>query len=248
MAQRFTGDSGRCNLYARGAIRLGFHDAASWRKGMTFGGADGSILFNDEILRSDNFGLEEIVDQMRQWYDQWSPYGAGAADLIQTAANVATVVCPEGPRIRTFIGRVDSSEVPPPGLLPDVNGDVNTIIRLFEDKSIRLNGLIALVGAHTTSQQRFAVPNRALDPQDSTPGVWDTMVYSQVAGIQDTPPRVLKFASDVKLAGHSRGIGTWRRFADPNGGQQAWNDVSAFATATTTHANECRTTPKSMSV
>ena len=69
MAARFTGDAGRCNLYARGAIRLGFHDAASWRKGMSYGGADGSILLNDEILRPANFGLEEIVNQMRIWYD-----------------------------------------------------------------------------------------------------------------------------------------------------------------------------------
>jgi hypothetical protein len=65
MAQAFTGDAGRCNLLARGAVRLGFHDAASWNKFMNFGGADGSILFNDEILRSENAGLEEIVDMMR---------------------------------------------------------------------------------------------------------------------------------------------------------------------------------------
>jgi hypothetical protein len=67
MAQRFTGDAGRCNAFARGAIRLGFHDAASWRKDMSFGGADGSILFNDEILRPENFGLEEILSQTREW-------------------------------------------------------------------------------------------------------------------------------------------------------------------------------------
>jgi len=69
MVQRFRGDAGRCNLYARGAIRLWFHDAAAWKKGMGFGGADGSIVLNrNEILSSSNFGLEEILDQMRQWY------------------------------------------------------------------------------------------------------------------------------------------------------------------------------------
>jgi hypothetical protein len=194
---------------------------------MSYGGADGSILFNTEIRRPDNAGLEEIVDQMRSWYQQWAPYGAGGADLIQMGASVATVVCPEGPRMRTFIGRIDSQTEPPTGLLPDVNGDINQIIRLFEDKTIRLNGLIALVGAHTTSQQRFAVPSRAFDPQDSTPGVWDTLVYSQVANLASTPPRVFKFQSDMRLSSHPRGRNAWLAFADRQSGQQRWNDVSS---------------------
>jgi manganese peroxidase len=160
-------------------------------------------------------------------YEQWAPYGIGAANLIQMGANVATVVCPEGPRIRTFIGRIDNDAMPPERLLPDVNGNINQIIRLFEDKTIKPNGLAALVGAHTTSQQRFAVPQRALDPQDSTPGVWDTLVYSQVAGLQSTPKRVFKFPSDIKLSQHPRARNAWRGFADPNGGQQRWNDVSS---------------------
>jgi Peroxidase len=67
MVSTFTGDSGRCNLYARGAVRLGFHDAGAWQKGMAYGGADGSMILTDEISRSINRGLEEIVDQMRLW-------------------------------------------------------------------------------------------------------------------------------------------------------------------------------------
>ena len=68
MVSTFAGASGRCNLYARGAVRLGFHDAAGWKKGMTYGGADGSMILTDEISRPINKGLEEIVDQMRTWY------------------------------------------------------------------------------------------------------------------------------------------------------------------------------------
>jgi hypothetical protein len=67
MTAKFKGDSGRCNLYARGAVRLGFHDAAAWKKGMSSGGADGSMILTDEISKSINRGLEEIVDQSRQW-------------------------------------------------------------------------------------------------------------------------------------------------------------------------------------
>jgi hypothetical protein len=68
MAEKFKGDSNRCNLYARGAVRLGFHDAGAWKKGMTSGGADGSMILTDELSRDINRGLEEIVDQMRTWY------------------------------------------------------------------------------------------------------------------------------------------------------------------------------------
>lgn len=60
-------------------------------------------------------------------------------------ANVATVVCPEGPRVRSFIGRIDSDAMPPGGQLPDVNADADSLIKLFEDKTIRAHGLVALV-------------------------------------------------------------------------------------------------------
>ena len=68
MVAKFSGDSGRCNLYARGAVRLGFHDAGAWTKGMTYGGADGSMILTNELSRDINRGLEEIVDQTRIWY------------------------------------------------------------------------------------------------------------------------------------------------------------------------------------
>jgi hypothetical protein len=67
MVAKFSGDSGRCNLYARGAVRLGFHDAGAWKKGMTYGGADGSMILTNEISRDINRGLEEIVDATRTW-------------------------------------------------------------------------------------------------------------------------------------------------------------------------------------
>lgn len=89
----FRGQSGRCNKYARAAIRLGFHDAGPWKEGLDFGGADGSIILaKEEISRPDNNGLQDIVkklgDLQRQKYKQ---YGVGMADLIQFAAKHAVV-------------------------------------------------------------------------------------------------------------------------------------------------------------
>ena len=140
-------------------------------------------------------------------------------------ANVATVVCPLGPRVRSFVGRIDDSRMPPDGLLPDANADADSLLRLFEDKTIKPHGLVTLVGAHTTSQQRFFKPERAFDPQDTTPGVWDVLLYAQTLTGQ-TPERVLRFPSDVKFSRHPKCVQRWVDFADPGSGQQRWNDVS----------------------
>ncbi|KAF9878517.1 ligninase H2 [Colletotrichum karsti] len=226
LATTFKGESGRCTDYARAAIRLGFHDAAGWSKGTgNLGGADGSIvLSSSEISRVENKGLEEIVEQTKTWYNKYKQYGIGMADLIQFSANVATVVCPLGPRVRTFIGRKDSSVAAPPNLLPDVNSPADTLIDLFNNKTISSYGLISLIGAHTTSQQRFVDPSRAGDPQDSTPGVWDVKFYSETIG--NAPPRVFKFNSDVALSKYPSTSGQFAAFAGP-GGQAAWNAAYA---------------------
>jgi hypothetical protein len=61
MTLAFTGPTGRCNGFARAAIRLGFHDAGSWSSslaaaGQDFGGADGSIILSGtEINRAGRY-------------------------------------------------------------------------------------------------------------------------------------------------------------------------------------------------
>jgi hypothetical protein len=157
-------------------------------------------------------------------YDKYKQYNITAADLVQMGATVATVACPLGPRIRSFVGRKDSAKLPMDGLLPDVNAPADQLIQLFIDKTIRPHGLTALVGAHTTSQQRFFQPRRAFDPQDSTPGVWDVLFYGQTLDPR-APRRVLKFPADVKFSTHPRMADEWKKFAGP-GGQEHWNDVS----------------------
>ncbi|WYZ35995.1 hypothetical protein EsH8_X_000642 [Colletotrichum jinshuiense] len=219
----FKGRSGRCTDFARAAIRLGFHDAGGWSKSTgNLGGADGSIILAaDEMTRGENRGLEEIVAQTTNWYNQYKQYGIGMADLIQFSANVATVVCPLGPRIRTYVGRKDSSVPAPNDLLPPVTGSADFLIELFENKTIKPHGLTALIGAHTTSQQRFVDPSRSGDPQDSSPGVWDVRFYQETLG--SAPARVFKFASDVVLSKDSRISSEFQAFAG-KGGQSHWNE------------------------
>lgn len=132
---------------------------------------------------------------------------------------------PLGPRVRTFVGRKDSSTPNANNLLPPVTGSADFLIELFENKTIKAHGLAALVGAHTTSQQHFVDPSRALDPQDSTPGVWDVKFYGQTTGT--APKRVFKFPSDVALAAHPKISDEWAEFAGA-GGQEHWDEVSSL--------------------
>ncbi|KAF2758133.1 heme peroxidase [Pseudovirgaria hyperparasitica] len=220
MIKKFAGSSGRCTRFARAAVRLGFHDAGAWSKTSAFGGADGSILLTNELDRVDNKGLQDIAAVTKAWYKQYQPYGISMADMIQFGATVATVVCPLGPRIKSYVGRIDNPKANPEGLLPGVNDSADKLIDMFRQKTIDPHGLVALVGAHTTSQQHFVNISRDGDPQDSTPGVWDVKFYGET--LQPNPPvRVFKFASDVALSKDPRASSEWNEFVN---GQSHWNE------------------------
>ncbi|TLS27629.1 hypothetical protein PpBr36_04335 [Pyricularia pennisetigena] len=225
MYDMFTARDGSCTKAAQAAIRLGFHDAAGWSKGTApIGGADGSIvLAPEEMARRDNRGLAEIVDQMQEWYDYYNEYGVGMADLIQFGATVAAVSCPQGPRIRSFIGRIDSRVPAPEGLLPPVEGSAEFNIELFANKTIMPNGLAALLGAHTSSNQRFVSAEREGDAQDSSPGYWDTQFYRDTLAFPGGDPDVFTFQSDVNLAQDPRTGPRFLDFARMGAEQRAWN-------------------------
>lgn len=251
MYAAFIQEDGRCNGLARAAVRLGFHvsppcdptesrhehesasnttqDAGAYSNTTgPYGGADGSIVLakEDEMARPENRGLEAIVAQMQVWYDKWNPYGASMADLIQFASNVACVTCPLGPRTRTFVGRVDNSTAAPTGNLPSAFMDADTLISLFRNKTIGPKGLVALVGAHTTSVQFHTDLAHAGVPQDSSPGVWDVLFYPQTL---ETPVEgVFTFASDLALSNGAETGEEWIDFAYQTDAQDDWNEVSAL--------------------
>ncbi|KIH93424.1 hypothetical protein SPBR_04212 [Sporothrix brasiliensis 5110] len=214
-----------CSRLARGAIRLGFHDAGAWNRTSAWGGADGSIALNpSELARAENRGLQDIVAQTLTWYDAWHSRGVGMADLIQFSAIVATVTCPLGPRIKFFAGRPDDARAAPDGLLPSVDGTAPALIDLFQAKTFSPADLVALLGAHSTSQQFFVDPAQAGAPQDSTPGVWDTKFYAETAA-RTAPKGVYRFPSDVALATYQGTSGTWQHMSS----QFAWDGAYANA-------------------
>lgn len=178
----FTNQDGTCNDLARAAVRLGFHDAGAWSKSSGTGGADGSLVLSvDEINRPENNGMQAIRIQALALLAKYAAWGVGAADLVQYMHNAATVICPLGPRISTFVGRKNSLFSNPRGLLPDTNSPADDLIDLFSDKTISFVDLIALIGAHKAAKQFFVDTSKAGQPLDSTPGVWDVNFYSEVA-------------------------------------------------------------------
>jgi hypothetical protein len=68
MKLKFKGHLGQCNKFARYSVRAGFHDAGTWEKNLTYGGADGSLVLANEITRPENNGLQEIVAVYQTWY------------------------------------------------------------------------------------------------------------------------------------------------------------------------------------
>ncbi|ETS73249.1 hypothetical protein PFICI_14854 [Pestalotiopsis fici W106-1] len=216
-------DGSSCSDLARGAIRQGFHDAATWDKGSSYGGADGSLLLSDELSRSENAGLESIGDQTKSWFQKYRDHNITMADLIQAAAIVGVVSCPGGPRIRLFVGRQDNSQAGPTGMLPSAFADAQSLIDLFAAKTFSADDLVALVGAHTVAKQSTVDASRSGASEDSTPGTWDNKIYSET--LDSGNKSILTFPSDKNLATYSQTSSQWNTFACTNG-QSLWANAS----------------------
>ncbi|EJT79714.1 hypothetical protein GGTG_04798 [Gaeumannomyces tritici R3-111a-1] len=220
-----------CNGLARAAIRAIFHDCGSWDQSQGLvGGCDGSLITgvtpDVELDRPENRGLQTVAAYLK---DAAARHGTSVADMIVFAGNAATVLCPGGPRVKTFIGRKDSTNSAKPGGLPDVFDTAANLVDLFAKKGYSQAELAALMGAHSTSTQRFVDPSQAGKAQDSTPGQWDVKYYKETidyAKTGKTPNNVFVFPSDAKLATY-QDVG--KKFEGFVNNQNKWS--SAFGNA-----------------
>ncbi|KAK4496204.1 hypothetical protein PRZ48_012184 [Zasmidium cellare] len=162
--------------------------------GPASGGADGSLLLNDEeVSRDANAPMKTFRDNvLLPKYNTYKSFGVGAADFVQFAGAVGVV------------GRSDDGTACPDGTLPaafGANSSYTAIVQLFAQKGFNERDLAALLGAHSTSrafaQQQNGIPSGG--PQDSSPNVWDTTFYRQTQASQ-APPGVYRFDSDVNVA------------------------------------------------
>lgn len=208
---------------------MGFHDAGAWDQDQTHGGADGSLLMDfGEIDRPENKGLESVRLVLR---GVQSKFKVGYADLAQYAHNHASISCPKGPRVRTFVGRKDATGAAPTGLLPDTRDPADQLIALFERKGFTPHDLAALVGAHSTARQRFVDPTPGISgkPLDTTIGVWDVEFYNDTLNNPSgaTPQqKVFVLPSDKVLSVHPKVSQEWNSFV---GDQKHWNEDYAKA-------------------
>ncbi|KAH6629683.1 heme peroxidase [Boeremia exigua] len=216
---------GECNPDARAAIRAVFHDCGAWNVAQgAKGGCDGSLVLAGELNLPENKGLDVIGRYLQSLAKS---YKVSLADMIVFAGSHAIVTCPGGPRVKTYIGRTDSSVRAPPGLLPDVRAPADSLFKLFQDKGLDAVDLAALLGAHTTSNQfnfDTTLEKKGL-PQDSTPGVWDVKYYSETT---NPPQGVLVLPSDSGLAVHPTVGKEFQGFVN-NAGK--WNGKFADAMA-----------------
>ncbi|THZ32455.1 heme peroxidase [Aureobasidium pullulans] len=236
LTSSFLGSDGQCTDLARAAIRFAFHDAGPYSSKTVFyapaaGGADGSLLLNsDEINRPENGGLADYRTWLMGKYTQYNQKAkVGAADLIQFAGSHAVITCPGGPKIKTVVGRTDTSTIAPDGFLPagfGPNSSHDILFQLFADKGFSARDLAALIGAHSTSkaftQQANGIP--AGGQQDSTPGKWDIDYYAQV---NNPPTGTYRFQSDINLSQANTTVG--KQFQGFVGNQGKW--TSSFADA-----------------
>lgn len=109
-----------------------------------------------------------------------------------------------------------------------MNDSADKLIGLFQDKTIIPRDLVALLGAHTTSQQFFVDKSKFAAPQDGTPGVWDTLFYNQTLGTGPLPKAVYRFPSDIALSKDPRTANEWASFSG-SGGQSHWNEDYAYS-------------------
>ena len=221
-----------CGDLARQAIRAGFHDAATWSapreaNGKNCCGADGSLLLSSkEINRTENLGLEMMPGFLIPLYQKYAKNKVSMADLIQYAANHATVTCTQGPRVRTYVGRKDSKSNAPTGLLPEPTDSDTYLVSLFANKTFIIDDFISLVGAHSTGKQFHVNASLAGEPFDQTPGVWDVFYYPTI--LQNPPPAgTFRLQSDEALSKSSLTSARWNTLAQ--GTQNAWNE--AYSTA-----------------
>jgi len=171
------------------------------------------------MTRSENNGLQDIVAYTKQLKQKY-PF-VTTADLIQFMGAIGVVTCPLGVRMRFFTGRPDSFIPNLPNLMPSINDPADKLVDLvrnvvevlspltltlskFMNKTITAEHLVALVGAHTSSNQFFAFPAQctlllfcyahglttflagsALDP---TPGVWDVTFYNFTGNASASAP------------------------------------------------------------
>ncbi|KAJ7149147.1 manganese peroxidase 3 [Mycena filopes] len=216
-----------CGEDVHESLRLTFHDAIGFSPSKGGGGADGSIFYFDEIETAfpANGGIDDIVDAQTPFINA---HNITAGDFIQFAGAVGISNCPGAPRLEFLLGRPKATVASPPGLLPEPQDSITSILARFADVGFSPAEVVALLASHTIAAADLVDPTIPGSPFDSTPGVFDTQLFIETqlrgtlfpgtggnAGEVESPLHgEIRLNSDSQLARDSRTACTWQSFAN----------------------------------
>ncbi|KAJ7677881.1 putative versatile peroxidase [Mycena polygramma] len=174
-------DGGQCGEETHESIRLMFHDAIGFSPTTGGGGADGSIFYFDSIETAfpANNGIDDIVDAQTPFINKYNA-SLTAGDFIQFAGAVGVSNCPGAPRLEYLHGRPKATEASPPGLVPEPQDTITSILARFAEVGFSPEEVVALLASHSVAAADHVDPNIPGTPFDSTPGVFDTQFFIEV--------------------------------------------------------------------
>ncbi|KAJ8077001.1 fungal class II heme-containing peroxidase [Marasmius tenuissimus] len=153
-------DGGKCGEEAHESLRLMFHDAIGYSSSKGGGGADGSIIiFADiETRFPANNGIDEIVNAQKKFMTDYN-ITLSPGDFIQLAGAVGVANCRGAPRLKFFLGRPPPTAPSPPGLIPEPQDSVNSILERFSDVGFSTDEVVALMASHSIAAADHVDPN-----------------------------------------------------------------------------------------
>ncbi|TFK37368.1 manganese peroxidase [Crucibulum laeve] len=231
-----------CNEPVRIVLHLAFHDAMgfSLSQGAAAGqGADGSIITfaSNETTFPENFALDGVIGWVTPLIAR---HNLSDGDFLHFAASVGIATCPGAPRPKFLLGRPQAISPAVSGLVPTASDSVTTILARCADVGISPSEIVALLASHSVGASYAIDPVIPGAPFDTTPGIFDTQVFTEVllpgvlfpgngsnVGEVMSPLRgEVRLQSDFEIARDSRTACAWKSLV----GNQAMMQVQ-FAAA-----------------
>ncbi|KAJ7917131.1 manganese peroxidase 1 [Mycena leptocephala] len=147
-----------------------------------------------------------------------------AGDFIQFAGAVGVSLCPGAPRLEFLLGRPKATAASPPGLIPEPQDTITTILARFAQVNFSPDEVVALLASHTIAAADHVDPTNTLR---FYPGIFDTQLFIETqlrgtgfpgtagnAGEVESPLRgEMRLNSDASLARDSRTACAWQALA-----------------------------------
>ena len=162
-------------------VRVAFHDCGTFDSASGAGGCDGSLHSNAERRRSENRGLDTILNNY-EGYKRAAP-GLSMADVIAIGAKLGLEACAPGFQINIKLGRRDATSPNPEGLLPRHDVEASETKDMFMNRlGFSIEEMVALVvGAHSIGRARGNTSGmRRQGPLDSTSTKFDGTIFSEI--------------------------------------------------------------------